>query len=88
MRGLGPMLAHRVRRPSRESKEPAAAIAAAVREAALQSGLILLKAGIHGNCIRVLVSLVATDEQIDEALDILSAAVQAVGAPRLATTAG
>ena len=57
---------------SPESREPAPAIAAAVREAALQSGLILLQAGVHSNCIRVLVSLVATDEQVDEALDILA----------------
>ena len=76
VRGLGPMLALEfVQSP--QSKEPAPALAAAVREAALQSGLILLQAGVHSNCIRVLVSLVATDEQIDEALDILAAAVQA-----------
>jgi len=50
---------------------------------------VLLNAGIHGNCVRVLVSLVATDDQIAEALEIFGAAVeQAVGAPRLATTAG
>ena len=80
VRGLGPMLAMEfVESP--ESKEPAPAIAAAVREAALQSGLILLQAGVHSNCIRVLVSLVATDEQVDEALDILAAAVQATCAP-------
>ena len=80
VRGLGPMLALEFVE-SRDSKEPAPALAAAVREAALQSGLILLQAGVHSNCIRVLVSLVATDEQIDEALDILSAAVQATCAP-------
>ena len=72
---------------SREWKDPPLAIAAAVREAALQSGLILLQAGVHSNCIRVLVSLVATDEQVDEALDILSAAVQATcGSKPLAAT--
>ena len=76
VRGLGPMLALEfVQSP--QSKEPAPALAAAVREAALQSGLILLQAGVHSNCIRVLVSLVATDEQIDEALDILAVAVEA-----------
>jgi 4-aminobutyrate aminotransferase/(S)-3-amino-2-methylpropionate transaminase len=80
VRGLGPMLAMEFVE-SAESKEPAPAIAAAVREAALQSGLILLQAGVHSNCIRVLVSLVATDEQVDEALDILAAAVQATCAP-------
>jgi hypothetical protein len=37
----------------------------------------------------VLVSLVATDEQIGEALEIFEAAIeQSVGAPHLATAAG
>jgi 4-aminobutyrate aminotransferase / (S)-3-amino-2-methylpropionate transaminase / 5-aminovalerate transaminase len=84
VRGLGPMLALEfVTDP--ESKEPAAAIATAVFEQASQRGLILLKAGLDGNCIRVLVPLVATDEQLDEALDILSQAIAvACGAPALA----
>ncbi len=88
VRGLGPMLAVEFV-ADRASKTPAPDIASAVLEHALGSGLILLKAGIYGNCVRVLVSLVATDEQIDEALEIFGAAVEgAVGAPRLATTAG
>ncbi len=84
VRGLGPMLAIEfVSDP--ETKEPSAAIATAVVEHAAQHGLILLKAGLDGNCIRVLVPLVATDEQLDEALDILSGAIAAAcGAPALA----
>jgi 4-aminobutyrate aminotransferase / (S)-3-amino-2-methylpropionate transaminase / 5-aminovalerate transaminase len=84
VRGLGPMLALEfVTDP--ETREPAPAIATAVFEQAASRGLILLKAGLDGNCIRVLVSLVATDEQVDEALDILSQAVAiACGAPALA----
>jgi len=81
VRGLGPMLAMEFVESS-ETREPAAALAAHVRERALQSGLILLQAGVHSNCIRVLVSLVASDAQIDEALDILSSAVEATCAPR------
>ncbi len=88
VRGLGPMLALEFV-TDRSSKTPAPDIATAVHEHAVQSGLLLLKAGIHGNCVRVLVSLVATDEQIGEALEIFEGAIeQAVGAPRLATTAG
>jgi len=81
VRGLGPMLAMEFVESS-ETKEPAAGLAAQVRERALQSGLILLQAGVHSNCIRVLVSLVATDEQVDEALDVLSSAVEATCAER------
>jgi 4-aminobutyrate aminotransferase / (S)-3-amino-2-methylpropionate transaminase / 5-aminovalerate transaminase len=81
VRGLGPMLAlELVEDP--DSKEPAPALAAAVRETALQAGLILLQAGVHSNCIRVLVSLVATDEQVDEALDIVATAVEKACAGR------
>jgi 4-aminobutyrate aminotransferase/(S)-3-amino-2-methylpropionate transaminase len=81
VRGLGPMLAMEFVKSS-ETKEPAPVLAAAVRERALQSGLILLQAGVHSNCIRVLVSLVASDAQIDEALDVLSSAVEATCAAR------
>jgi 4-aminobutyrate aminotransferase/(S)-3-amino-2-methylpropionate transaminase len=88
VRGLGPMLAIEFV-TDRASKTPAADVATAVHELAVQAGLLLLKAGIHGNCVRVLVPLVATDEQIDEALEIFAGAVeQAVGAPRMAATAG
>ena len=88
VRGLGPMLALEFV-TDRASKTPAADIATAVHENAVQSGLLLLKAGIHGNCVRVLVSLVATDDEVAEALDIFEGAIeQAVGAPHLATTAG
>jgi 4-aminobutyrate aminotransferase-like enzyme len=34
------------------------------------------KAGLGGNCIRVLVPLVITDAQLDESLAILRAAVE------------
>jgi 4-aminobutyrate aminotransferase / (S)-3-amino-2-methylpropionate transaminase / 5-aminovalerate transaminase len=88
VRGLGPMLAIEFV-SDRAAKTPAPGIATAVHELAVQNGLLLLKAGIHGNCVRVLVSLVATDEQLDEALDIFEAAVgQATGARDLAATAG
>jgi 4-aminobutyrate aminotransferase / (S)-3-amino-2-methylpropionate transaminase / 5-aminovalerate transaminase len=82
VRGLGPMLAVEfVRDPS--TREPAPELATAVVEAALRRGLLILKAGIDGNCIRVLISLVATDEQVDESLDVLEASLsEALGAER------
>ena len=39
-------------------------------EGAAQRGLLLLKAGIYSNCIRVLVPLVIADAELDEALDV------------------
>jgi 4-aminobutyrate aminotransferase-like enzyme len=69
VRGLGAMLAiELVRDP--DTKEPAPEVALAVIDAALRRGLILLKAGVHGNCIRVLCPLTIEDAVLDEALAV------------------
>ncbi len=89
VRGLGPMLAIELVR-DRAGKEPAPELASAIVQEAAQRGLILLKSGVWSNCIRVLVSLVASDEQIEESLEILDEAVAAalVGRRELAGAAG
>ena len=67
VRGLGAMLAIEfVRDPG--SKAPAPELAEAVVDEALQRGLILLKAGVFGNCIRVLCPLTIADAELDEGL--------------------
>jgi 4-aminobutyrate aminotransferase/(S)-3-amino-2-methylpropionate transaminase len=67
VRGLGAMLAlELVHDPA--VKDPAPALAAAVIEAALERGLILLKAGLSGNCIRVLCPLTIEEAVLEEAL--------------------
>jgi 4-aminobutyrate aminotransferase/(S)-3-amino-2-methylpropionate transaminase len=77
VRGLGAMLAiELVRDPA--SKEPAPELAAAAIDAALQRGLILLKAGPHGNCIRVLCPLTIEEPVLDEALAAWEDALAAV----------
>jgi 4-aminobutyrate aminotransferase/(S)-3-amino-2-methylpropionate transaminase len=43
----------------------------------LERGLLLLKAGVAGNCIRVLVPLVISDAELDEALDVWEDALSA-----------
>jgi 4-aminobutyrate aminotransferase/(S)-3-amino-2-methylpropionate transaminase len=76
-RGLGAMLAiELVRDPA--SKEPAPELASSVTEEAARRGLLLLKAGVHSNCIRVLCPLVITDSELDEALGIWDEALEAV----------
>jgi 4-aminobutyrate aminotransferase/(S)-3-amino-2-methylpropionate transaminase len=67
VRGLGAMLAIELVR-DRTTKEPAPELAEALVEAALQRGLILLKAGVHGNCIRVLCPLTIEEDVLEEAL--------------------
>jgi 4-aminobutyrate aminotransferase/(S)-3-amino-2-methylpropionate transaminase len=77
VRGLGAMLAiELVEDPS--TKEPARELAAAVIEEALQRGLILLKAGIHANCIRVLCPLTIADAELDEGFEVWEEALAAV----------
>jgi 4-aminobutyrate aminotransferase/(S)-3-amino-2-methylpropionate transaminase len=77
VRGLGAMLAiELVRDPA--TKEPAPELARAVIDAALQRGLILLKAGVHANCIRVLCPLTIEEAVLDEALAVWEDALAAV----------
>jgi 4-aminobutyrate aminotransferase/(S)-3-amino-2-methylpropionate transaminase len=77
VRGLGAMLAiELVADPA--TKEPAPEAASRVIEEAIQRGLLLIKSGVSGNCIRVLVPLVVTDAELDEALDAWTEALEAV----------
>jgi 4-aminobutyrate aminotransferase/(S)-3-amino-2-methylpropionate transaminase len=77
VRGLGSMLALELV-ADRATKEPAPQLAQAVIDAALQRGLLLLKAGVRGNAIRVLVPLVITDGELDEALGVWEDALESV----------
>jgi 4-aminobutyrate aminotransferase/(S)-3-amino-2-methylpropionate transaminase len=76
VRGLGAMLAIELVR-DRETKEPAPELTAAVLSGAAERGLLLLKSGIYSNCVRVLVPLVITDSELDEALEVWEQALQA-----------
>jgi 4-aminobutyrate aminotransferase / (S)-3-amino-2-methylpropionate transaminase / 5-aminovalerate transaminase len=69
VRGVGAMLAIELV-ADRATKQPAPELAQAVIDAALQRGLLLLKAGVHGNAIRVLCPLVLTEAELDEALAV------------------
>jgi 4-aminobutyrate aminotransferase/(S)-3-amino-2-methylpropionate transaminase len=75
VRGLGAMLAIELVE-DRETKEPAAETASRVVEAAAERGLLLLKSGIYSNCIRVLVPLVISDPELDEALGVWEEALE------------
>jgi 4-aminobutyrate aminotransferase/(S)-3-amino-2-methylpropionate transaminase len=76
VRGLGAMLAVELQ----QNGEPAGDLATAVADAASRRGLLILKAGIHGNCIRVLVPLVIGDSELDEALGAWEEALEEVSA--------
>ena len=77
VRGLGAMLAIELVL-DRETKEPDADRASAVVEEAAQNGLLLIKSGVYGNCIRVLTPLVVTDAELEEALGVWEQALDKV----------
>jgi 4-aminobutyrate aminotransferase/(S)-3-amino-2-methylpropionate transaminase len=74
VRGLGGMVAMELVK-DRTTKEPNTQATNEILAAAHQRGLVLIKAGMYDNIIRVLVPLCVTDEQLQQALDIIDAAV-------------
>jgi len=77
IRGLGAMVAAELVL-DRKTKAPAKDLTARIAESALRNGAIFPTAGLFGNVLRVLVSLVITDEEIDEGMEILAEAFDAV----------
>ena len=77
VRGLGAMVGMELV-ADRETKEPAKELTGRIAHAAIGNGAIFPTAGLYGNVLRVLVSLVISDEQIDEGMDILEAAFEQI----------
>jgi 4-aminobutyrate aminotransferase/(S)-3-amino-2-methylpropionate transaminase len=77
VRGLGGMQAIELVK-SQETKTPAAEETKQITQYCYEHGLITITAGSYSNVIRVLVPLVATNEQMDEGCDVLEAALATV----------
>jgi len=77
VRGLGGMQAIELVK-SQQTKEPAADETKRIGQYCYEHGLITITAGTYSNVIRVLVPLVITNEQMDEAMDVLESAIAAV----------
>jgi 4-aminobutyrate aminotransferase len=70
IRGLGAMCAvELVSDPA--ARTPAPELARRTVQCALGNGLVVLSCGLYGNVLRVLVPLTASDQIVDEGLDIL-----------------
>ena len=63
---------------SRSTKEAADKDTAKLLAVAREKGLIILRCGVHHNVVRTLMPLTIPDEQLEEGLDILGAALQEV----------
>jgi 4-aminobutyrate aminotransferase / (S)-3-amino-2-methylpropionate transaminase / 5-aminovalerate transaminase len=72
VRALGGMCAFEMVRDP-ETREPAGTETKELGRYAYEHGLITITAGTLGNVMRILVPLVVTDEQFDEAMDVLEA---------------
>jgi 4-aminobutyrate aminotransferase/(S)-3-amino-2-methylpropionate transaminase len=78
VRGLGPMRAMELVK-DRKSKEPDKPSAAALVKHNYENGLITLACGTHGNVLRFLIPLVATEAQLNEGLDVIEAGLAKLG---------
>jgi 4-aminobutyrate aminotransferase/(S)-3-amino-2-methylpropionate transaminase len=77
VRGLGSMLAiELVADPA--TRKPSKELAHRVTDEALERGLLLITCGVYGNCIRVLVPLVISDAELEEALGAWEEALETV----------
>lgn len=75
VRGIGAMrLVEFVK--DRNSKEPDVEIAMEIIKDAIAHGIILIRAGLFSNCIRLLPPMVMSDEQLLEGLNVLEMAIQ------------
>ncbi len=79
VRGLGGMCAIELVRNA-ATREPAEAETKEIARYCYEHGLITITAGTYNNVMRILVPLVISDEQFDEGLDVLEAALASVAA--------
>jgi 4-aminobutyrate aminotransferase/(S)-3-amino-2-methylpropionate transaminase len=77
VRGLGGMCAIELVR-SAQTREPADSETKEIALYCYEHGLITITAGTYNNIMRILVPLVITDEQMEEALGVLEAAIASV----------
>ncbi|MBW2333067.1 MAG: 4-aminobutyrate--2-oxoglutarate transaminase [Deltaproteobacteria bacterium] len=71
VRGLGPMIAIELVK-DRKSKEPAGDETGELVKRCYERGLIVISCGVYHNVIRILASLVITDDQLEKGISIIS----------------
>ena len=77
IRGIGAMCAIELVR-NRETREPAEAETKEIAHYCYEHGLITITAGTYNNVMRILVPLAIIDEQLNEGLQVMEAALAAV----------
>lgn len=87
VRGLGAMMLFE-NVLDRTTKAPAPNETLAIIKRAVANGLLLIRAGLYSNCVRLLPPIVITDEQLGEGLAVLEEAVAFVDGQRRQQAAG
>ena len=87
VRGLGAMMLMELVL-DRKTKAPAAQQTLETIRHATQHGLVLIRAGLFSNCVRLLPPLVISDEELDEGMSVLGDAVSAIQDRLAAAAAG
>ncbi|MDW8141428.1 MAG: aminotransferase class III-fold pyridoxal phosphate-dependent enzyme, partial [Candidatus Bipolaricaulota bacterium] len=77
VRGLGAMIAIELVK-DRQTKEPASDETLAVIQECLAQGVLIAKAGLYGNVIRMLIPLVITEAELKRGLDAIESAIAKV----------
>ena len=79
VRGMGAMIAIELVK-DRATRAPAADEVLAVVKHCAEHGLLTMRAGLYANCLRLLMPLVISDDQLQEGLDVLEDGLRAVSA--------
>ena len=61
-----------------ESREPTADDVLAVVKYCAEHGVLTMRAGLYANCLRLLMPLTISDDQLQEGLDVLEDGLRAV----------
>ena len=76
VRGLGSMVAMELFRSENGKRAPDPELTKELVDLAAERGLILLSCGMFRNTIRILVPITASDEIVDEGLDIIEGCLE------------
>ena len=76
VRGLGAMAAVEFITAA-DDRTPNTTLPPRIVEEAFKRGLLLMRAGLYSNCVRTLIPLIISDEELDEGLDVMEAAIVA-----------
>lgn len=77
VRGMGAMMAIELVK-DQKTTEPATEETAKIIQGCVQKGVLIPGAGLNKNVLRMLVSLVITDEQLNEAMDVLEEVIDKI----------